>query len=938
MSPYLRFESSFWSQQNPSASIPDFSAGLNVLHHKLAQSRVENDEIISFLKDRIAVEELYGARLSELSKTKSNAQGFLRDEGAGLRRSFESLKGESEELSLGHKQLAINITELVLNPLTRFTDNYKRKVTTGKANMDLKLKQFEHLAREMDKARALYQKKCREADAAEENALRSAAASPASPASSPPASDQTPTFAFNADPTTPPAEDDYRTATVLQLGDRAYNATELEAFLRRMRAAVHTTDYKTQLLGTYHNVSSGADISRWLQENHPAAENTVHGAETLGQQLVASGMLKLVSARGSKFQASATAWYQWKSREDDASSVASTPMMGGLFERFGSIGVANGGNGSDFEPAYKRIRREAEKADEAYRNAVKRVDGMRMGLEEILFAHFAEMEHAEFDRINFIKQGARISPLFAFLFSYSFINLAATMSNTIPAAQAICDRMLVYQEALRPEHDVQFIVEQYRTGGFAPKPILYENHYHGTAIDQIFGVSIDDITRASRSNIPNIVTETIAAIEREKKMIWTTPIPLDRVHAVRTELNSGSESITTDRLRPFDPLLLAGVMRLYFRELPECLLTVELYDDIKILYSSGDQDEELRLASISNLIATLPSANFHTIDTLLSHLHRIVKDTADPENPDDDTLVTALSHSLGPILLRPRVETPVNVHDKHPHRLLKDLIRRHDFVFSDTARKSHQENVRRRSFIPLKADESSIAIMGLPSPGAEELVAPPIPEKDIPLPVAANLHPAAANIPTDKSIKRRSLMAFMSRSSIVVDDAAKRGVSSVLGIITNRTSTSSTSSSEGGGSLPTPLRSSADVHASPSSIFSPIMSPSPPPPVTPTSPIIPVTPRTFSTVIPEPDEEPYEKTFGAHITKATEEAVVVETVALVEDVKQTMTITAPEAVAAVTVDVVVTEAADEVNVGVETARSGEESDGEHKLDPFFDDE
>ncbi|RUS14707.1 hypothetical protein BC937DRAFT_93443 [Endogone sp. FLAS-F59071] len=905
MSPYLRFESSFWSPQSPSATIPDFSVGLNVLHQKIAQSRVENEEIIAFLKDRVAVEELYGAKLSELSRTKGNPHGFLRDEGAGLRRSYESLKEESEELGAGHKQLAVNITELVLKPLTRFTDDYKRKVTLGKATVDQKLRQFEVLAKEMDKARVHYTKKCRDADAAEENALRTASSETT------PVVSVTPTG--SDPPDTPPSEEDYRTLPILQLGDQQYTAAELDAFLRRVRQAVPATDYKTQLMGTYHNVSSGLDIAKWLQENVSAAENTLHGAETLGQQLVGAGIIKLVSARGAKFQASATAWYQWKLRDDDATSMASTVKMGGIFERLGSIGT-NGANGLEHEPTYKRVRKEAERADEAYRNSVKRVDGMRLSLEQTLFAHFQEMEHAEFDRINFIKQ--------------VFIDLAATMSNTIPAAKAICDRMVVYQEALRPEHDVQFIVEQYRTGGFSPKPILYENYYHGSAIDQTFGVSIEDITRASRTSVPKIVTEALTAIEQgsekftidEKKLIWTTPIPLDKVHAVRTDLNSGSESITADRLRPFDSLLLAGVLRLYFRELPECLLTVELYDAAKILYSSNDQDEDLRLASISNLIATLPSPNFNTLDALIAHLHRIVKETADPENPDDDTLVTSLSQSLGPILLRPRVEAPVNIHDKHPHRLLKDLIRRHDFVFSDATRKSHQENLRRRSFVPLKATDSTISIPGLPSP--QRTSADDRASLEAAAYAAGNLavHPASGAQPSDKSVKRRSLLTFMSRGGGAgLDDGAKRGVNSVLGIITNRSSTSSDSP------LPTPVRPSADSYTTPSSsILSPIMSPSPPPPATPTSPIIPIPPRPKSSVVPEDDEEPYEKTFGAQALKARgEEAMRAKAEVKVEEKKEEMVVKEK---------VEVNEEKKEVEMKVEA------DEGEPELDPFFADE
>lgn len=41
--------------------------------------------------------------------------------------------------------------------------------------------------------------------------------------------------------------------------------------------------------------------------------------------------------------------------------------------------------------------------------------------------------------------------------------------------------MMLYQETLKPDKDVQVIVEQYRTGQFNPKPILYENYFSGTA-------------------------------------------------------------------------------------------------------------------------------------------------------------------------------------------------------------------------------------------------------------------------------------------------------------------------------------------------------------------------------------------------------------------------------------------------------------------------
>jgi hypothetical protein len=64
-----------------------------------------------------------------------------------------------------------------------------------------------------------------------------------------------------------------------------------------------------------------------------------------------------------------------------------------------------------------------------------------------------------------------------------------------------------------------------------------------------------------------------------------TDVPLDRVHEARAELNCGD--IDNDKVKKYDPLLLAAVLRLYLQELPECLLTFDLYDPAKVLYTNS---------------------------------------------------------------------------------------------------------------------------------------------------------------------------------------------------------------------------------------------------------------------------------------------------------------------------------------------------------------
>lgn len=67
-----------------------------------------------------------------------------------------------------------------------------------------------------------------------------------------------------------------------------------------------------------------------------------------------------------------------------------------------------------------------------------------------------------------------------------FVSMAASLSNTIPRSKETYDRMMLYQETLKPDKDVQYIVEQYRTGRFCPRPILYENYFVGAAYGKVY--------------------------------------------------------------------------------------------------------------------------------------------------------------------------------------------------------------------------------------------------------------------------------------------------------------------------------------------------------------------------------------------------------------------------------------------------------------------
>lgn len=125
-----------------------------------------------------------------------------------------------------------------------------------------------------------------------------------------------------------------------------------------------------------------------------------------------------------------------------------------------------------------------------------------------------------------------------------------------------------------------------------------------------------------------------------------------------------------------------------------------MYDDIlmnawtltHINYLETQQDKDSRLISISKLLTTLPSSNYHTIMTLLGHFHKLDKEL-------HNRLSNSLAKSFGSILMRPQTESKLNVHDHHPQKLIQDLIENYEIVFTKESSKAQEENSNRPNIV-----------------------------------------------------------------------------------------------------------------------------------------------------------------------------------------------------------------------------------------------
>ena len=115
---------------------------------------------------------------------------------------------------------------------------------------------------------------------------------------------------------------------------------------------------------------------------------------------------------------------------------------------------------------------------------------------------------------------------------------------------------------------------------------------------------------------------------------------------------------------------------------------------IKTIYNThgGEDDDQTRLSVIQNTLGGLLLANIASLDAIVSHFARLLELTS-----ADDQYITELSATFAPCILRPRLESSITQHDKHAHRLFKDLITHKESIFGELKRERSMNAGRQRA-------------------------------------------------------------------------------------------------------------------------------------------------------------------------------------------------------------------------------------------------
>ncbi|KAF2643437.1 Rho GTPase-like protein activator [Massarina eburnea CBS 473.64] len=154
--------------------------------------------------------------------------------------------------------------------------------------------------------------------------------------------------------------------------------------------------------------------------------------------------------------------------------------------------------------------------------------------------------------------------------------------------------------------------------------VLYNNS--SPPVNPVFGVSLDDLFARDGSPVPLVVYQCIQAVDLyglEVEGIYRIPGTSSHIQSMKSLFDSDATQVDFRNPEAFqhDVNSVAGLLKQFFRELPDPLLTREFYANF--IDAARMDDETMRRDSTHAHINGLPDPNYATLRALMLHLHRV---------------------------------------------------------------------------------------------------------------------------------------------------------------------------------------------------------------------------------------------------------------------------------------------------------------------------
>ncbi|KAI9848533.1 MAG: hypothetical protein M1837_007202 [Sclerophora amabilis] len=147
----------------------------------------------------------------------------------------------------------------------------------------------------------------------------------------------------------------------------------------------------------------------------------------------------------------------------------------------------------------------------------------------------------------------------------------------------------------------------------------------------VFGVLIDTLFRRDGSAVPMVVSQCLQAVDLyglDVEGIYRLSGTATHVNKIKAVFDNDASKVDFRIPDHFmhDVNSVAGVMKQFFRDLPDPLLTSEHYP--AFIDAARIDDEIVRRDSIHAIINSLPDPNYATLRALILHLHRVQEHSA----------------------------------------------------------------------------------------------------------------------------------------------------------------------------------------------------------------------------------------------------------------------------------------------------------------------
>jgi len=193
---------------------------------------------------------------------------------------------------------------------------------------------------------------------------------------------------------------------------------------------------------------------------------------------------------------------------------------------------------------------------------------------------------------------------------------------------------------------------------------------------RLFGGKLLDYIQVTQQEIPLVISSCVGSINRlglHNQGIFRVPGPQVDINQFKDAFEKGDDPLVNVTARDMNSV--AGVLKLYFRELKEPLITREMFDPF--MSSIVDvESEEKCVENLSQVVKLLPHPIFVVLRYFLAFLNHLTE-YSDENMMDASNLASCLAPSLLPI---PDDKDQVQ-YVTHTIELLRLMIIHHDQIF-----------------------------------------------------------------------------------------------------------------------------------------------------------------------------------------------------------------------------------------------------------------